>query len=171
MMNHPFVVQRVNKKGQGEIHPALVLLSGLLMDRHSLPKDGIHISLFNCIVKRGKWKSPLPFSFPLSISTPQAGLEPAFYPSAKDRLIQLDDRGVLSFDNEANRFDNLSINACFVKGDVMFMKFLCNHLKKSACVWMIAVFIFCFADDGFCAEDKKIDKKTAVVGTNPGPQN
>src|SRR3989338_6607658 len=130
MMNHPFVVQRVNKKGQGEIHPALVLLSGLLMDRHSLPKDGIHISLFNCIVKRGKWKSPLPFSFPLSISTPQAGLEcrhfgrppdrvytsvGARHPtSAKDRLIQLDDRGVLSFDNEANIFDNLSINACFV---------------------------------------------------------
>lgn len=39
--------------------------------------------------------------------------------------------------------------------------------KRPASGLMIlgAVFIFCFAGDGFSAEDKKIDKKTAVAGT------
>lgn len=43
-----------NKKGQDEIHPALLVLPTHLMDRHSPPKNNRNIAVLSCNAKSGK---------------------------------------------------------------------------------------------------------------------
>ena len=100
-------VNKINKKGQGEFHPALVLLGSLFPneDKRSSTESRKNIALKNIFVKSGTHKSLLP-AFMCSISTPRAGFELASDLSVEDRFIQLSYRGVLSFDNRTSNFDN-----------------------------------------------------------------
>jgi len=93
------------EKGQDQIH--LAQHSGHLMDKTSFAEVNKNISLEFSLVKNGKRKSLLP-AFTFSFSTPQEGFEPSLYPSAKDFLIQLEDRGDLIRDKESILIDNIS---------------------------------------------------------------
>lgn len=99
---------KLNKKGQGEFHPA-PMLPGNLTDKQSSTErpDTGNISLNHFIVNSGAHKSLLP-AFMCPISAPQVGFEPASGLSAKDCFIQLCYRGGPSYDKESNNIDNLT---------------------------------------------------------------
>ena len=108
------VRSRINKKGQGKFH--LARYSNRLRIDAPLPKNNKYISLIEDIVKSRKRKSSL-LCFHAFHQHAPGGTRTRILSLAGKCLIQLDDRGVLSFDNEANNFDNLSKNGYLVKGE------------------------------------------------------
>lgn len=95
------------KKGQDENH-----LAPELMDNQSSTEVIQTISLINRPVKsksgKGGKRKSLHHASTLSISTPQAGFEPAFHSSVENFLIQLEDRGDFSFNYYTKIFDNIT---------------------------------------------------------------
>ena len=94
-----------NKTGQDENH--LALIHGLLIKNNPLLKVINNIPSKDLHVKSGKRKSSLPFFNAFHQYAP-GGTQTRIQTLAGNCLIQLDDRGGLSFDIWTNIFDNLS---------------------------------------------------------------